>query len=159
MIYIGVDPGLTGAVAAIWDDGFAKIRDFSDMSALVWLRQIDLFREPCFAYVEKVHLMKGQGISSGGKFMKATGRAIGWLEACGIPYEEITPVKWQKLVFDSGTKTGDNKADSLAMARKLFPSMLDRLKRKKDHNRADALLIAEACRRSRQQFEIINGAT
>jgi len=33
------------------------------------------------------------------------------------------------------------------MAKRIFPSMIDRLKRKKDHNRADALLIAEACRR------------
>jgi hypothetical protein len=146
MIYLGVDPGMTGAVAVIWESGGIDVRDFETLDALVLVRDVEI--QNSIAFVEKVHLMKGQGISSGGKFMKATGRVIGWIEALGIPYEEITPQKWQKIVFDSGTRTGDNKADSLAMARKLFPSMIDRLKRKKDHNRADALLIAEACRRS-----------
>jgi hypothetical protein len=147
MIYLGCDPGMTGAVAMIFPN-CVEVWDFENLEALIHLRNV--IPRMSYVFVEKVHLMKGQGISSGGKFMKATGRVIGWIEALGIPYEEITPQKWQKIVFDSGTRTGDNKADSLAMARKLFPSMIDRLKRKRDHNRAEALLIAEACRRSQQ---------
>lgn len=153
MIYIGVDPGTTGAIA-ILDGSKTSVHDFANMDGLGELSIIfggitDIMEFPsCIAYVEKVHSMPKQGVSTTFKFGRATGRAIGWLEALGIPYEEITPTKWQKMVFDSGTRTGDNKADSLSMARKLFPNMLDRLNRKKDHNRADALLIAEACRRS-----------
>jgi hypothetical protein len=163
MIYIGVDPGMTGAIALI-DNSQVIVEDFENKSALIELKirtenlkknNLDygaLNDAPnCLAYVEKVHSFPGQGVSTTFKFGKAAGQVIGWLEALGIPYEEITPTKWQKMVYDSGTKTGDNKADSLTMARKLFPSMLGRLKRKKDHNRAEALLIAEACRRSRLQ--------
>ena len=40
------------------------------------------------------------------------------------------------------------KTRSLEMARKMFPTLHDKLKRKKDHNRAEALLIAEYCRRT-----------
>ena len=154
MIYIGVDPGTTGAVAII-DHGVVTVSDFEDMSALVDLmvkfHNMGEDTPSSIATVEKVHSMPKQGVSTTFKFGKNTGRVIGWLEALGIPYEEVTPTKWQKVVFDSGTKTGDNKADSLNMARKLFPSMLDRLKRKKDHNRADALLIAEYCRRTHER--------
>jgi len=147
--FIGVDPGMTGAIAIIAGD-FVEVSDFENMDALRLLFGAMMGTHKCVALVEKVHSMPKQGVSTCFKFAKATGRAIGWIEALSIPFEEITPQKWQKIVFDSGTRTGDNKADSLAMARKLFPSMLGRLKRKKDHNRADALLIAEACRRMSQ---------
>jgi len=146
MNYIGVDPGMTGAIAIISGD-FIEVGDFGNMDGLRLLTGAVMGTKGCYALVEKVHSMPKQGVSTTFKFGKATGRAIGWLEALGIPYEEITPTKWRKRVFDSGIKTGDNKADSLTMARKLFPSILGRLKRKKDHNRAEALLIAEACRR------------
>ena len=148
--YIGIDPGMTGAIAIISGD-YVDVGDFENMDGLRVLTGAVMGTHTCFAFIEKVHSMPKQGVSTTFKFGKATGRAIGWLEALGIPFEEITPAKWGKLVFDSGTKTGDNKADSLAMGRKLFPSMLPHLKRKKDHNRAEALLIAEACRRSRRE--------
>ena len=60
---------------------------------------------------------------------------------------KATPHNWQKgLVLPS--EGPDPKARSLAVARRLFPDQLDKLKRKGDHNRADALLIAEYTRRT-----------
>lgn len=147
--YIGVDPGMTGAVAIIGPNN-VDVFDFENRAALLALHDLVLKDGDAFAFVEKVGVMPRQGISTSGKFMRATGIAVGWLEALAIPFEEISPTKWQRRVFDSGARTGDNKKDSLNLARKLFPSMMMRLKRKKDHNRADALLIAEACRRARE---------
>lgn len=145
MIYIGVNPGTTGAIAIISDMGTASVFDFADRVALIALWDVKNMCE-LHAYIE------WQDLSSGGKSVKATGQVIGWLEALKIPYEEITPTKWRKMVFDLGAMDGDNNADSLNMARKLFPSMIDRLKREKDHNRSDALLIAEACRRAKNNY-------
>ena len=156
MIYIGVDPGMTGAVAAIDEFGSTFVEDFATMEALGLFQELtgyfktlyhDNAGKRAIAWVEKVGSMPGQGVSTTFKFGKAAGRVIGWLEALEFAYEEITPGKWQKLVFDSGQVIEDRKEASLVMARKLFPKNIRDLKRKKDHNRADALLIAEACRR------------
>lgn len=147
-IHIGIDPGTTGAVAFIWPDGGVSVYDFADRTALMALQAANQKMNNPKAFVEKVASMPGQGVSTTFKFGKSTGQVVGWLEALGIPFEEITPTKWQRLVFDSGSKPKDRKVASLEMARKLFPGAINSLKRKKDHNRADALLIAEACRKA-----------
>ena len=147
--YIGVDPGTTGAVAMIDKQGGVNVYDFETMEALDALLAVKSFARAT-ACVEKVASMPKQGVSTTFKFGKNTGRVIGWLEALGIPFVEVTPTKWQKMVYDSGEKMADKKAQSLQVARKLFPAMLPMLKRKKDHNRADALLIAEYCRKVNQ---------
>lgn len=144
MIYIGIDPGQTGAMAAISPEG-AIVFDFDNSEALAFLR---LNRaEVRLSAVEKVSAMPKQGVSSTFKFGTNYGIWQGRLEACGIPYILVTPQKWQKAVFDSGTRGKDRKAMSIAMARRLFPDLSQDLRRKKDHGRADALLIAEYCRR------------
>ena len=90
--------------------------------------------------------MPQQGVVSMFKFGTNYGIWQGRLEALGIPFLFVTPQKWQREVFDSAVK-GDRKAMSLSLARRIFPDMLEHLKRKKDDGRADALLIAEWARR------------
>lgn len=155
-IYIGIDPGQTGAMAVIVTDiagspaGFnypkTVVFDYDDGNALSFLQEWTSPNRIWQACLEKVHSMPKQGVSSSFKFGTNFGIWIGRLEALGIPYDFVTPQKWQKVMFDSMTK-GDRKAMSLDRARRLFPDMSDVLKRKKDHNRAEALLIAEYCRR------------
>ena len=149
-VFVGIDPGKTGAVAYLSSNEI-KVFDFEDLEGFLYLRRLafDILDSRNFvAVIEKVGAMPGQGVSSMFNFGQNVGIWKGRLEMAGVAYTEATPRKWQKEIFDSGVKKGmDRKELSLNMARKLFPSMLEFLKRKKDHGRADALLIAEYCRR------------
>jgi hypothetical protein len=150
-VFVGVDPGSTGAVAVITPYEVV-VDDFETREGLRLLQDVSagmlIGSDHVTAAVEAVHSMPKQGVATTFKFGVSTGTVHGWLEALGIPFVMVTPTKWQKVVYDSQPKTGDNKADSLTLARKLFPNVMGRLTRKKDHNRADALLIAEWCRRT-----------
>lgn len=142
-MFIGIDPGKSGAMAAISRDG-SVVFDFEDPQGIAFLR---LNRhEVALAALEKVSAMPKQGVASSFNFGANFGIWQGRLEALAIPFVFVTPQKWQKTVFDSARK-GDRKAMSLDLARRLFPAMAEELKRKKDDGRADALLIAEYARR------------
>lgn len=145
MKYIGIDPGSTGALAIIGDDQQPRIYDFGTIEfsdALYYSTNGD-----CRALVEKVSSMPGQGVHSVFKFGHAAGMVEGMLQAYKIPYELITPGKWWRIVADSATKGPDKKLAALDLARRLYPEIASKyLRRKKDHNRAEALLIALACK-------------
>jgi len=146
MIYIGVDPGATGAIAAVNVDEDVLIADFNPGEVLRFLEGVVL-EDVCRAVIEKVGSMPKQGVSSTFKFGANYGWWQGVFYCLKIPYELITPQRWQKEIFDSATKGKDRKQMSLEMARRLFPRQTHMLVRKKDNGRADALLIAEYCRR------------
>lgn len=151
-IWLGIDPGQYGAMAVLVTDlskppdymsyPHNQVFDFNDGGALNFLQNWEVTK----AVLESVHSMPKQGVASSFKFGMNFGIWKGRLEALGIPYDLITPQKWQKVIFDSMPR-GDRKAMSLDRARRLFPEMADMLKRKKDHSRADALLLAEYARR------------
>jgi len=147
-IYIGIDPGVTGAMATISSNG-VSVFDFDDGETLERLRIVGSLPEKTVAVIEKVHSMPKQGVASSFKFGQNFGQWIGRLETLRIRFDFVTPQKWQKEIFDSMAK-GDRKSMSLDRARRLFPEMAEYLKRKKDHSRADAILIAEYCRRTAQ---------
>lgn len=139
--FIGIDPGMTGALALIDNDGIVMVEDWpGDPVAAA-----DLLRGWCAAYnvrhacLERVASRPGQGVSSVFSFGKNFGCWQGILAALSIPYSLPTPQVWQKrlIVASDGP---DTKARSLAVARRLFP-MVD-LHRKGDHGKADALLLA-----------------
>ena len=140
--FIGIDPGQTGA-AVLYD--MVQIIDVIDYSDPVMVaNQIGSWQYKYdhidMAILEKVHSMPRQGVSSTFKFGTNFGVWQGILSAYQIPYELVTPQKWQKgLVTKSDGK--DAKERSLAVARRFFPGS-EYFKRKKDHNRADAALMA-----------------
>jgi crossover junction endodeoxyribonuclease RuvC len=149
MIHIGIDPGLrTGAAAAIDHNGKVlgcvdipadgnKI-DVISLNTLLW-QMIPKGDDFCIT-IEEVGVMPGQGISSSGRFM----RAAGAIETVGILMAKkvlmVRPQAWKKALGVTS-----DKETSLALARELFPAAS--LARKKDHGRAEALLIAEYSRR------------
>ena len=138
MYYLGIDPGYSGAIACLNADGTINdVCRFSETPHDVheWLCGRD---DPAFAFIERVNAMPHQGVSSTFKFGKSYGFALGLLTAHHIAYEEITPAKWQKAM---NCRTGGDKNVSKAAAQRLFP------KHKMTHAEADALLIAELCRR------------
>ena len=140
--WIGIDPGATGACAIIWEDGKVEVHDYDEgYCPFSWEDEV-LFS----AAIEKAMVMPKQGISSSGKFMTNYGRWLGRLQMAGIKVDIVTPQKWKKVMFDSAPKQ-DPKEMARLRAIRLFPGLSMLLKRKKDHGRAEALLIAEYCRR------------
>lgn len=140
--YIGIDPGQTGAIAFIYTPGDVAVYDFDDPGVLSELiaQASEGF---CKAVLEKVASHPGEGVSSAFRFGTAYGIWIGRLEALRIPFDYVSPQRWKKAMFD--VKPPD-KAASITRALRIYPQMADMLKRKKDHGRAEALLIAEYCR-------------
>ena len=149
MIYIGVDPGKSGAYAIIaesetgkavfaypWDDMF-----FAMEMASIMQRKA----EGIVAAVEKVGAMKGQGVTSMFNFGKNAGYIEGVLTALGIPYQLIPPKKWKG---EFGLNS--DKAASVAVCKRLFPDVSLRRSdrcRKDDDGMAEALLMAEYAKR------------
>lgn len=90
------------------------------------------------AMLEKVHAMPKQGVSSTFKFGVGYGGLRMALTAMAIPFDEVTPQRWQK---EMGCLTGGDKNISKRKAEDLFPNI------RITHAIADALLIAEYARR------------
>jgi len=140
-MFIGIDPGQTGA--AVLYDG-EKIIDCADYSDPVEMSETLLEWQDMaiihLAILEKVASMPKQGVSSVFKFGTNFGIWQGILSALRIRHELVTPQAWQKGIITK-TDGADSKARSLCVARRLFPNSLY-FKRKMDHNRADAALMA-----------------
>ena len=146
MNILGIDVGSEGALATGGVQGaFIELEDL-EIANIPLIAQILAKKgglKPLVAVLENVHPMPKQGIVSTGKFMRTLGVIEGILAANGIPYQKIEPVAWKK---EFGL-IGKDKEAGRQVALKLFPGLADQLKRKKDHNRADALLIYEYWRR------------
>lgn len=139
MIYLGIDPGASGAIAAIWGDEppmFCKLKE-TEHDASNWLRQFPL--DDCVTTIELVHAMPKQGVTSTFKFGRSYGFLLGLLTAHRIPYQFVRPLVWQKAM---GCLTKGDKRVTKAAAQRLFPDI------KITHANADALLLAEYCRRT-----------
>jgi hypothetical protein len=114
-----------------------------------WLSSLsDVFpEEERFAVIEKVggYVGQGQPGSAMFKFGRNVGVLIGCLTAAGIPFEEITPQRWQKALGIPPRKKTESKTQwknrLKSFAQKLYPSVTATL------STCDALLIAEFCRR------------
>lgn len=144
MIILGIDPGASGAIACL--PRFAPDLP-STMKLDATERDVYDFLAPIcendlvvHAYIESVHAFPGQGLSSTFKFGRNYGFLRGCLIALGIPFEEVTPHKWQQAM---GCLSGGDKNVTKGRAQQLFPSL------KITHAIADALLIAEYGRRLR----------
>ena len=147
MHIIGIDPGQSGGIARMVEYSGAGFvvktwpmpqteKDIADLLA-------DLVTELLWGasdavYLERVHTMPGQGIASSGKFMMHYGFLRGVLVALGIPFEEVSPLKWQRAL---GCLSGGDKNVTKQKAQQLFPHLTI------THKTADALLIAEYGRR------------
>ena len=152
MIVLGIDPGISGGWAII--DGnevacgdlptYDKTINAYELSDIIKAHNIGM------AAVERVHLMPGQGISSGGKFMKAYGMCLGVIAAQMIPVKHPTPMKWKRDLaltpapshLSKPQQTTWKKEQARHVASDLYPRFAHMWARKKDHNRAEAVLIA-----------------
>lgn len=151
-LFIGVDPGASGAIAALDENGdvvhVIRLSETEREVADIFGRLIGPAGSP-FAYIERVHAMPKQGVVSSFKFGQSYGFLRGILSASMVPFEEVTPQKWQGAM---GCRTKGDKNISKQKAGQLFPKM------RVFHWNADALLIAEYCRRTRMALKEITNA-
>jgi Holliday junction resolvasome RuvABC endonuclease subunit len=141
MRVLGVDPGaISGAYALVTSNLLSPLVDDipvvdRQVDAAEWGRIVTSLR-PHVAVVEQVGSMPKQGVASTFKFGMGCGLIRGVLAGAGVPIINVTPAKWKKHF---GLNSDAEKSRALAIRR--FPTSV-RLARKKDHGRAEALLIA-----------------
>ena len=140
MIYIGIDPGKSGAMAIVWPDGQPATGvcrfDATPADQADWLLGFDLTQ--AVAVMEKVSSSPQMGVVSAFSFGKSQGFLLGLLTALKIPYHEVTPQKWQRAM---GCMSKGDKNVTKHAAQKLWPHL------KITHRDADARLLAEYGRR------------
>lgn len=140
MQFIGLDPGASGGIAII-DEGMAVLY----VSATPATERDVLLALPkgstgvVFAMLERVWSSPGWGHVGAFKFGLSYGGLRMALTARGIRFDEVLPVKWQTAM---GCRSGGDKNITKRRAQALFPSV------RVTHATADALLLAEHCRRS-----------
>lgn len=165
MHILGIDPGITGALA-LYDTttGDVEVRDMPTLDVSVTKRgkrshrnEIEegalwyaiLMMSADVAIVERVRArpimsrdgtQARAGIVQQGRMCEAFGIVRGVLGAMQLPRQFVEPSVWKRKMG----LTGKGKDDSLLMARHKFPTV--DLSRKKDHNRAEALLLCEYAR-------------
>ena len=149
-LIIGIDPGVSGAVAFIRDDDTAYVLDMPTTRAQRGRSALDVNGSLLFdalflsdsrdvAYVEQVQSRPRQA----GQFAFGVnyGRVLGVLEALGIQIVHVPASKWKPAM---GLR-GEDKATSVALAAQLFPHLKDQLYGPRGaplDGRAEALLIA-----------------
>ena len=139
-LYVGIDPGVSGGLAAITAAG-----DVAYLAALEKLTERDVYDAlaglagNARAVLEFVRSSPQMGVTSAFTFGRSYGSLRMALVAAGIPFDEVTPVRWQTAM---SCRTGGVKAVSKARAQELFPAVRVTLWN------ADALLLAEYARRA-----------
>lgn len=165
MITIGIDPGLSGALARLVDGELAGLEDMPVMQRSTKQRQIDpvalakLLHEwtedarpqhQVIVIIEQVMAMPTQGVASTLLIGISGGICEGVTAGLGLPYELIYPATWKKnqgIALDRPGQ-GETKQQRLRLSKELARSKaiqafpLADLHRKMDHNKAEALLLA-----------------
>ena len=101
-----------------------------------------------YVIVEQVSAMPGQGVTSMFNFGQTFGSIKGICAALSLPIFYVRPNKWKKH-FEL---INSSKDASRTKAIEMYPSISDRLSKKKDVNKADAILIGRYFRDCRAQF-------
>ena len=151
MIIIGIDPGINGAISIVENK---KILDVHDTPTMIEgkknKRQINAAqvthiikeildkKKEVVVVVEHVNAMPGQGVTSMFNFGQSFGVIKGICAALSLPIYFVRPTKWKKHF--NLIKT--NKDASRTKVIEIYPEISSKLHRKKDSNRADAILIA-----------------
>ena len=164
-VYIGIDPGITGAIAAISKKKKShvdKIKIFDtpvdiikkgksikkeylpvEMANRIRIIINKYGVENCHIAIEKVHSMPKQGVASTFSFGRGYGIWLGIIATLHISFSNPTPQAWKKEMM----RGMSDKDAARIRAQELFPKCATKLSLKKHIGRADALLIAEYARR------------
>ena len=153
MLIIGIDPGINGSIC-FFDDG--KIIDLIEMPSMASgkknKRQVNgaqiyneisqkiknFEKKNIKVVIEQVSAMPGQGVTSMFNFGQSFGVLKGICSAMQLSMHFVTPAKWKKYF----NLINSQKDASRTKAIEIFPYISTHLSKKKDANKADAILIA-----------------
>ena len=153
MLIIGIDPGISGSIC-FFDDG--KIIDVVEMPTMTEgkknKRQVNgsqiyneiskriskYEKQNVRVVIEQVSAMPGQGVTSMFNFGQSYGILKGICSAMQLPMYFVRPAKWKKYF----SLINSEKDASRTRAIEMFPYFSSQLSKKKDSNKADAILIA-----------------
>lgn len=157
MLTIGVDAGVTGAIAFLDRNGqFAAVHDLpicrsgklqwvDGIELLTIMRRVksDLNATNAQAFVERTQPTPKLGVCTANSLGLTLGSIVTTLQIAGVSTELVLPQAWKRAhgLLMPDAKDRDKKAASLTRARMLFPTC-EGLERAKDNNRAEAILIA-----------------
>ena len=153
MLIIGIDPGISGSICFLQD---GKIVDVVEMPTMtegkknkkqvngsqivneisVRIKMLD--KIDVKVVIEQVSAMPGQGVTSMFNFGQSFGILKGICSAMQLPMYFVRPAKWKKYF----NLINSEKDASRTKAIEIFPYFSGQLSRKKDSNKADAILIA-----------------
>ena len=153
MLIIGIDPGLKGAICILKD---GKILDVFDMPIMpvgkknksqvngsqiyneILKRVEKAEKQNVRVIIEQVSAMPGQGVTSMFNFGQSFGILKGICSAMQLPMYFVRPAKWKKYFGLINSQKDASRTRVIEM----FPYYSSELSRKKDSNKADAILIA-----------------
>ena len=153
MLIIGIDPGISGSIC-FFEDG--KILEVIEMPVMTegkknkkqvngaqiyneFLKRINKKKDDeVRVVIEQVSAMPGQGVTSMFNFGQSFGILKGICSAMQLPMFFIRPAKWKKYF----NLINSQKDASRTRAIEIFPYFSTQLSKKKDSNKADAILIA-----------------
>ena len=153
MLIIGIDPGISGSICFFHDGKILDVIEMPTMTegkknkkqvngAQVYneiLKKIDkIEKHNVRVVIEKVSAMPGQGVTSMFNFGQSFGILKGICSAMQLPLYYVRPAKWKKYF---GLINSEKDA-SRTRAIEMFPNFSSQLSKKKDSNKADAILIA-----------------
>ena len=162
MRIIGIDPGLSGAIAILEDNKVLQIFDMPVMAEgkknkrqLNSAQLVNIIKdntqgsEEKAVVVEQVNAMPGQGVTSMFNFGQTFGAIKGICAALNLPVFFVRPTKWKKH-FELINSSKDS---SRTKAIEMYPSLSNQLSKKKDVNKSDAILIARYYNETRFNFK------
>ena len=153
MLIIGIDPGISGSICFLQD---GKIVDVIEMPTMTEgkknKKQVngsqivneisekikELDKREIKVVIEQVSAMAGQGVTSMFNFGQSFGILKGICSSMQLPMYFVRPAKWKKYF----NLINSEKDASRTRAIEIFPYFSNQLSRKKDSNKADAILIA-----------------
>ena len=153
MLIIGIDPGISGAIC-FFEDG--QVKEIIDMPVMAdgkknkrqingpqvyneILKRINRFqKKDIIVVIEQVSAMPGQGVTSMFNFGQSFGVLKGICSAMQLSMFFIRPAKWKKYFGLIKTEKDASRTKVI----EIFPYISSQLSRKKDSNKADAILIA-----------------
>ena len=151
MKIIGIDPGLSGAIAVLEDikvislfempvmaEGKKNKRQLNSAQLVNLIKEKTNGDEEIAVIVEQVNAMPGQGVTSMFNFGQTFGAIKGVCAALGLPIFFVRPSKWKKH-FEL---INSSKDASRTKVIEMYPSFSKQLAKKKDVNKSDAILIA-----------------
>ena len=152
MLIIGIDPGISGSIC-FFEDG--KIIEVVEMPVMIegkknkkqvngaqiyneFFKRINNKDDDIRVVIEQVSAMPGQGVTSMFNFGQSYGILKGICSAMQLPMFFVRPAKWKKYF----NLINSQKDASRTRAIEIFPYFSTQLSKKKDSNKADAILIA-----------------